>query len=117
MPTPPSRVLPWETRGRPWPRERVDGACARRDGAKRKVSRAIPCPGAVPERVPERVSGESPGRGGRWLEGDVRVIIVLVCVLVCVAVRALIRVLVSVAGGKGAEAGAEADETGDDGVL
>ena len=26
----------WKTRGRPWPRERMDGACARRDGAKRK---------------------------------------------------------------------------------
>ena len=31
-----------KTRGRPWPRERVDGACARRDGAKRKVFKAPP---------------------------------------------------------------------------
>ena len=32
----------WKTRGRPWPRERVDGACARRDGAKRKVFQVPP---------------------------------------------------------------------------
>ena len=32
----------WKTRGRPWPRERVDGACGRRDGAKRKVFQAPP---------------------------------------------------------------------------
>ena len=32
----------WITRGRPWPRERVDGACARRDGAKRKVFQVPP---------------------------------------------------------------------------
>ena len=32
----------WKARGRPWPRERVDGACARRDGAKRKVFQVPP---------------------------------------------------------------------------
>ena len=33
---------PWPT----WPREREDGACARRDGAKRKVFQ-VPPPNAV----------------------------------------------------------------------
>ncbi len=47
----------WKTRGRPWPRERVDGACARRDGAKRKVF-----------QVPPSNSGSWNRQWRRWLQ-------------------------------------------------
>ena len=55
----------WKTRGRPWPRERVDGACARRDGAKRKVFQVPP-----PTSGSKREKRRERGRGWKviWAE-------------------------------------------------